>query len=107
MDVNAIVNTIYQGVLTLLLGVVAYFLRRTMSEHDALKKEVSDMKSGYATKDEMKELSAKIDKISDDVDTVKLNYITKDDFFRSMAKTDSAQERINDKLDKLLERAAK
>jgi predicted nucleic acid-binding Zn-ribbon protein len=93
-------NTIFQGILTLLMGVVGYFLKRTMNEHDALKKEVDAMKTGYATKSEIKELTAKIDKISDDVDEVKLSYITKDDFFRSMARVESTLERMEDKLEK-------
>ena len=101
MATNEVLNLIYQGVLTLLVAVVGYFLRRTMTEHDALKRDVNEMKTTYATKDELKELNAKIDKISDDVDTVKLNYITKDDFFRQMAGATSMLERIDDKLERM------
>lgn len=101
MATNEVLNLIYQGVLTLLIGVVGYFLKRTMSEHDALRKKVEQMGQAYATKDEIRELKGKIDKISDDVDTVKLNYISKDDFFRQMAGVTSTLERIDDKLERM------
>ena len=71
MATNEVLNLIYQGVLTLLVAVVGYFLRRTMTEHDALKRDVNEMKTTYATKDELKELNAKIDKM-----WTRLNLIT-------------------------------
>ena len=101
MATNEVLNLIYQGVLTLLIGVVGYFLKRTMSEHDALRKKVDQMGQAYATKDEIKELKGKIDKISDDVDEVKLSYITKEDFFRSISGMESKLERIDDKLERM------
>ena len=101
MATNEVLNLIYQGVLTLLIGVVGYFLKRTMSEHDALRKKVDQMGQVYATKDEIRELKGKIDKISDDVDEVKLSYITKEDFFRSISGVESKLERIDDKLERM------
>ena len=67
----AAVLSVYSGVLTLLIGVIGFFLVRTFRELD---NKISAKEFETAQKD--------IEKNTDDIRRIKDNYLTKDDFFR-------------------------
>lgn len=77
--------SIYSAVLTLLIGVIGFFLTRTFKELD---NKISSKEFEAAKKD--------IEKNTDDIRRVKDNYLTKDDYFREQAKVDK-------KLDSIME----
>ena len=69
--------SVYSGVLTLLIGVIGFFLVRTFRELD---NKVSAKEYESAQRD--------IEKNTDDIRRIKDNYLTKDDFFREQTKTE-------------------
>ena len=73
----AMILSVYSGVLTLLIGVIGFFLVRTFRELDC---KVSSKEFESAQKD--------IEKNTDDIRRIKDNYLTKDDFFREQTKTE-------------------
>ena len=73
----AMILSVYPGVLTLLIGVIGFFLVRTFRELD---NKVSAKEYESAQRD--------IEKNTDDIRRIKDNYLTKDDFFREQTKTE-------------------
>ena len=73
----AMILSVYSGILTLLIGVIGFFLVRTFRELDC---KVSAKEFESAQKD--------IEKNTDDIRRIKDNYLTKDDFFREQTKTE-------------------
>ena len=73
----ATILSVYSGVLTLLIGVIGFFLVRTFKELDS---KISSKEYESALKD--------IEKNTDDIRRIKDNYLTKDDFFREQTKTE-------------------
>ena len=73
----ATILSVYSGVLTLLIGVIGFFLVRTFKELD---NKISAKEFESAQKD--------IEKNTDDIRRIKDNYLTKDDFFREQTKTE-------------------
>ncbi|MGN0553506.1 MAG: hypothetical protein ACI4I1_08985 [Oscillospiraceae bacterium] len=84
IDITTILS-IYSGVLTILIGVIGFFLTRTFKELD---NKISAKEFEIAKKD--------IEKNTEDIRRVKDNYLTKDDYFREQAKVDK-------KLDSIME----
>lgn len=89
IDVTTVLS-IYSGVLTLLIGVIGFFLTRTFKELD---NKVSNKTFEDAQKD--------IEKNTEDIRRIKDNYLTKDDYFREQAKVDKKLDSIMDILMKL------
>ena len=73
----AMILSVYSGILTLLIGVIGFFLVRTFRELDD---KVSAKEFSSAQKD--------IEKNTEDICRIKDNYLTKDDFFREQTKTE-------------------
>ena len=69
--------SVYSGVLTLLIGVIGFFLVRTFRELD-----------GKVSSKEFESVQKDIEKNTDDIRRIKDNYLTKDDFFREQTKTE-------------------
>lgn len=84
IDITTVLS-IYSGVLTLLIGVIGFFLARTFKELDN-KTAVKEFEA--AKKD--------IEKNAEDIRRVKDNYLTKDDYFREQAKVDKKLDSIMD-----------
>ena len=84
IDITTVLS-IYSGVLTLLIGVIGFFLTRTFKELDN-KAAVKEFEA--AKKD--------IEKNAEDIRRVKDNYLTKDDYFREQAKVDKKRDSIMD-----------
>lgn len=77
--------SIYSAVLTLLIGIIGFFVTRTFKELD---NKISAKEFEVAKKD--------IEENTDDIRRIKDNYLTKDDYFREQAKVDK-------KLDSIME----
>ena len=84
IDITTVLS-IYSGVLTLLIGVIGFFLARTFKELDN-KTAIKEFEA--AKKD--------IEKNAEDIRRVKDNYLTKDDYFREQAKVDKKLDSIMD-----------
>lgn len=84
MTIDAtMILSIYSAVLTLLIGVIGFFLTRTFKELD---NKVSTKEMEIAKKD--------IEKNAEDIRRVKDNYLTRDDYFREQAKVDKKLDSI-------------
>lgn len=104
-----IILLIAGAVISAIFAIIAFFLKRVLSEIDVIKREHVS-KTGLdrfeesikadirVVKSEHKE---RIDKLAGDIEDIKEDYITKDDFFREQAETDRKLDRI---LDILMER---
>ncbi|MBS6316055.1 MAG: hypothetical protein ACLUFX_12505 [Oscillospiraceae bacterium] len=75
-----IFTNIVQLALTCGIGVVAFFLKRTISELDECKQNISDMKEKFIKRSEL-------DECKKDIAQVKADYITREDFFREQDNT--------------------
>ncbi len=87
------------------IGIISYFLKRTMSKQDRHEEDINHIKLTYVTKDELKELkqetSGALDKLQSDVEEIKDKSLTKADFYRLQCNTDSKIDKIYDLLLKL------
>lgn len=80
-----IVGIIFSAV----MGVGAFFLKRTISQTDSHEKDINLIKQTYVTKDELKELKTdtmqSIDKLRRDVEEIKDTCLTKKEFYQSIS----------------------
>ena len=76
---------------TIAIGIIGYFLKRTMSKQDQHEADINlkELKSDTATS---------MDKLQKDVEEIKVNTLSKADFYRSQAKTDDKMDKIYDML---------
>lgn len=84
MDHN-VLNLVVEGILTSGIGVIAYFLKRTISELDECKEKVQSA----APRSELEECKK-------DIAGVRRDYITREDFFREQENTRRQLDRIMD-----------
>lgn len=103
--------------ITLGIGVIAYFLKRTMNQVDSQWQEVRKIAANAVAKDDMKEAIEELkkdireirdsytpinvhtkafDECREDIKLIKSKYLTKDDFIREISTLDR-------KLDRMLE----
>lgn len=70
------------------IGIIAFFLKRTINQTDSHEKDINLIKQTYVTKDELKELKTdtkqSIDKLSKDIEEIKETCLTKREFFQSI-----------------------
>lgn len=76
------------GVL-LLMSIIAFFLKRTMSSVDKHGADIAEMEKDKASREELTAVRT-------DISSIKENYITKEDFFREQGNTDRKLDRIYD-----------
>ena len=102
---------------TLGIGVITYFLKRTMSQVDGQGNRIGQVETGKADRQELKESTEELkqeikqiredytpkkvhekefDECRADIRQIRENYLTKDDFIREISKMDR-------KLDRLME----
>lgn len=102
---------------TLGIGIISYFLKRTMNQSDKTVQRLQAVEQNAATKDELKESRKELyeeinriredytpkkthekdfDECRQDIKDIRANYLTRDDFIREMNKMDR-------KLDQMLE----
>lgn len=92
-------------VATVAIGIISYFLKRTMSRQDKHEEDINHIKLTYVTKDELKELkqetSGALEKLQTDVEEIKDKSLTKADFYRLQANTDGKIDKIYELLMKI------
>lgn len=96
---------------TLAIGIITYFLKRTMSKQDKHEEEINHIKLTYVTKDDLKDV--KLDfakttqKLQNDVEEIKDNLLMKRDFIREHTSLEEKMEKrydiLEDKLDRMYE----
>lgn len=83
---------------TACIGIISYFLKRTMSKQDEHEKAINEIKRTYVNKDELKEFKSDInrglEKLQQDVDNIKENSLTKREFLQIQNKTEGKIDRI-------------
>lgn len=81
---------------TIAIGVISYFLKRTIDRNDKLEEIVQELKEAqftlsdkYATKAEVAEIKAAMQKLSDNIDYIKEHTTKNEDFIRVMTRLES------------------
>ncbi len=92
-------DLIYFGIttaITIALGIISYFLKRTIDRSDKLEETVQELKESqftlsdkYATKAEVAEIKAAMQKLSDNIDYIKEHATKNEDFIRVMTRLES------------------
>jgi hypothetical protein len=100
MDAATLFYTIVSIVGGILIGVIAYFLKRTISLVDRCEKDIKELDKTKASKEEFcafkNDVKGQFEKLTKDIECIREDYITKDDFFREQAKTDRKLDMILD-----------
>lgn len=107
----------------LIIGIIGYFLKRTMSRVDKSELDISLVKENFTTlkthdkdfgecKNEIKQIKEDytpkqvhekdFDECRNDIKQIKEDCITKEDFFREMGKFDRKLDRQDEKIDRLI-----
>ena len=82
--------------ITIAIGIISYFLKRTMDKIDRLESEVRDSRESekYATKAEVNEIKETMRKLESSLDYIKEHTTKNEDFIRVMT-------RFENKIDQL------
>lgn len=100
MDASALFYTIVSVVGGILLGVIAYFLKRTIALVDNCTKDIKAVDAAKASSADLtaykREMRGQIDKLTRDIESIREDYITKEDFYREQAKTERKLDMIID-----------
>ncbi len=71
---------------TLAIGIITYFLKRTMSRQDRHEEEINHIKLTYVTKEDLKDVKLEFakttQKLQKDIEEIKDTCLTKKDFIR-------------------------
>lgn len=89
MSNQEIISTVFQLILTGGLGIITYFLKRTIDDIDKCQSGLEKVKENYVSKEDF-------DKCKIDITEVKQNYLTKEDFYREQLKTEQKLDKIMD-----------
>ncbi len=83
-------------IITIAIGIISYFLKRTIDRSDRLEEMVQELKEAqftlsdkYATKAEVAEIKAAMQKLSDNIDYIKEHTTKNEDFIRVMTRLES------------------
>lgn len=98
--VDMTLDYIIKGIITIVLAVLGFFLRRTMTDLDGVQKTVEDIKLNYTPRTDFEKLDRKIDKVTETMHEVQLNSVSKSDFFIKMSEIASTLERMEDKMER-------
>lgn len=89
-------------VIGITVGVISYFLKRTMDSLDRCAASVQKMEVAKASSEDVtkvrSDLQGRVDSLNRDIASIRQDYITKEDFFREQAKTDRKLDMIIDML---------
>ena len=100
-QITAIIGTAASLLCTLIVGVLAYFFKKTLvSLEDADKKNADDIRAEAAKREqELKELTGQFNDLKSDMPLV---YTLREDFIRSMNSVDHNISGLDQKLDQVL-----
>lgn len=83
-------------VISLVLGIISFFLKRTMDKLDQNEQDLQDcirsqynLSDKYATKAEVAEIKAAMQKLSDSIEYIKEHTTKNEDFIRTMTRLES------------------
>ena len=84
----------------IVVGVISYFLKRTISKQDDHEKQINMIKQTYVTQTQLKEFkeetSSVLNKLQKDIEDIKENSLKKADFMREQAVTDKKLDKVYD-----------
>ena len=82
--------------ITIAIGIITYFLKRTIDRNDKLEENVQEIREmqftlseKYATKAEVAEIKATMQKLNDSLDYIKEHTTKNEDFIRVMTRIES------------------
>ena len=85
---------------TIVIGIISYFLKRTITKQDKHEEDINHIKMTYVTRDQLREFKEEtnsvLDKLQKDVESIKDNTLTKADFYRLQAATDKKLDKMYD-----------
>lgn len=88
---------IFGLVVTCVIAIIGFFLKRTINQTDRHDREIKEIQISYVTKDELKDVKTDVNKsmskLQADVEQIKDNCLTKKDFYAN-------QNRLEAKIDK-------
>lgn len=100
MNTTSWINAIPPLALSVTVGIIGFFLKRTINLVDKHEADISTMKEHFLTRDEWDSLQYglrdEMRKLSGGIEALKENYIRKDDFVREIADLNRRQDRIYD-----------
>lgn len=100
MNTTPWINAIPPLVLSVTIGIIGFFLKRTINLVDKHETDISAMKAHFVTKDDWDSLQCdlrdEMQKLTGGIESLKDNYIRKDDFVREIADLNRRQDRIYD-----------
>lgn len=92
---------LFTTAVTVVIGVIGYFLKRTMNRSDQnevaireLRDDLLTLSDRYATKEEIREIKDSMEKLTASIDYIKEHTTKNDEFIRTMT-------RLETKIDKL------
>lgn len=92
---------------TVAIGIISYFLKRTMSKQDRHEEDINHIKLTYVTRNQLKkfkdETNNGLGKLQRDIEDIKENTLKKADFLRQQANTERMIERLEKNTDKKLD----
>ena len=105
MEFDAGTWWVVTGIAGVIIAVVTYFLKRTISKTDEHDKDISQIKQTYVTKSELESVRAEIKSdvsgLAADVKEIKEKSLTKADFYRTQTATEQKIDKMYDLLLKL------
>lgn len=98
MQLTAFEWVIIGAAASLALGVIGFFLKRTMNRTDRHDEDINIIKQTYVSHSQLKEfkdeMKGETKKLARDVEEIKANYLTKSDFIQQQAKTERQLDRV-------------
>lgn len=89
-------------IVTVVIGIIGFFLRRTMTRQDKHDDDIEHIKLTYVTKDDLKEVKddfkASTNKLQKDVEEIKDKCLTKRDYIERQTQTEARLNQIYDLL---------
>lgn len=85
----------------LVIGVIGFFLKRTISRVDDNAAAIQNIHNNYVVQDDHND---DIAECRADIKQIKEDYITRDDFYREQSKTERKLDHIMDNTDRKLDR---
>lgn len=96
MDIAVWTSPVISALVGVAVGIISYFLKRTMSSLDRCEIEVQKKADRGELTAARTDLQGRIDRLDRDIVDIREDYITKEDFFREQAKTDRKLDMIID-----------
>ncbi len=107
----AVVISVICLVISTMVAIIGYFLKQTMSRVQAVEDETKEIKQNYepvkSHEKDMEKINEKLESIDTEVKGFKSTFLEKEDFIRSMAEINHKFDRMDDKLDRVLDAVSK